>query len=106
MRMNIFVTPALVIAFTLSAFGAQTKLTGVLTDDMCTKKHMMPGKPNGDCVRECIKHGAKYVIVSDGKAIPVQGKEDQLSGLAGKKVIVSGELKGKTLVVTAVEPQP
>jgi hypothetical protein len=87
----------------LPVFASQITMTGVLTDIMCTKKHMMPGKRNADCVRECVKEGAKYVVVSSGKVVELFGKEQQLSDLAGKRVKVSGEMKGKTLVVAQVE---
>jgi hypothetical protein len=92
---------AALISTSLSA--KQTTITGVLTDDMCTKKHMMPGKPNADCVRECIKHGAKYVIVSSGKVGAVSGNTELLNAHAGKKVTLTGEVKGETFVVSSVD---
>jgi len=97
MNNKLLVIPALVIAFALSSFAAKTTVTGVLTDDMCTKKHMMPGKPNADCVRECIKHGAKYVVISQGKVLKLQADQATLNELAGKKVTIIGELKGDVL---------
>jgi hypothetical protein len=90
------------ISTTLAA-KQQTTITGVLTDDMCTKKHMMPGKPNADCVRECIKHGAKFVIVSSGKVVAVSGNTELLIAHAGKKVTLTGEVKGETFAVSSVD---
>ena len=92
-----------VIALVMSAYASQTTITGVLTDDMCTKKHMMPGKPNADCVRDCIKHGAKFVVVSEGKVLEISGNQEQFSAFAGKKVKLTGEVKGKTFVVASIE---
>ena len=103
MKTKIITIATLALAFSLSAFGSQATFTGVLTDDMCTKKHMMPGKPNADCVRDCTKHGAKYVVVSEGKVIELKGNQDQLSELAGKKIKVAGDLAGKTLTVASIE---
>ena len=103
MKTNIITIATLALAFSISAFASQTTLTGVLTDDMCTKKHMMPGKPNADCVRDCTKHGAKYVVVADGKVIELKGNQEQFNELAGKKIKVAGDLAGKTLVVTSIE---
>jgi len=40
------------------AFGAGQTLTGTLGDDMCGKKHMMPGKSDAECTRECVKAGS------------------------------------------------
>ena len=103
MKTKSFIILILVLVFVLSMFASQTTVTGVLTDDMCTKKHMMPGKPNADCVRDCIKHGAKFVVVSDGKVLEVTGSQEKLSEFAGKKVRVVGETKGKTLAVSSIE---
>lgn len=86
-----------------TAVFASTTITGVLTDSMCVRKHMMPGKTNADCVRECVKGGAKFVVVANGKPVEVKGHEDKLNALAGKKVKVTGEQKGSVLVVTSVE---
>ncbi|HYG99739.1 MAG TPA: hypothetical protein VD837_11460 [Terriglobales bacterium] len=91
---------SLMLATGISAFAAQTTVTGVLTDDMCTKKHMMPGKTNADCVRECLKHGAKLVLVSKGKVLELRGSEESLKELAGKRVTLTGEAKGQVFVVT------
>ncbi len=100
-------TKSLVILFTLVfamyLSASQTTVTGILTDDMCTKKHMMPGKPNADCVRECIKHGAKYVVVVQGKVLEVKGDKNKLESLAGKKVVLTGNLKGNVLLFTSAE---
>ncbi len=103
MKTKLFVIFVLVLTFALSSFAAQTTVTGILTDDMCTKKHMMPGKGNADCVRECIKHGAKYVVVADGRVLELSGNQEQLKELAGKKVKLTGEAKGKSFVVAHIE---
>lgn len=103
MKTKLFVILSLVLMFALSVFASQTTVTGFLTDNMCTKKHMMPGKPNADCVRDCIKHGAKYVIVADGKTIELTGNQEQFSTLAGKKVKVTGVMKGKSIATASIE---
>jgi hypothetical protein len=92
---------AALISSTLSA-TQQTTITGVLTDDMCTKKHMMHGKRNSDCVRDCIRHGAKYVIVTGGRVVELVGDIKLLGPHAGNKVTITGEMKGKTLAVGSV----
>ncbi len=94
----------LALFLSLSGLASQTTtVTGVLTDDMCTKKHMMPGKPNAECVRECIKHGAKYVVVSGGKVTELAGNKDKFNEFAGKKVKITGETNGTTLKVSSIE---
>lgn len=86
----------------VSAVAATTTLTGVITDNMCGAKHMMPGKSDAECTRGCVKHGAKFAVVADGKVIVLDGKTAELSALAGQKATVSGELKEDTLTVTSV----
>lgn len=103
MKTNLLVLLTLVLILALSVFGSQTTVTGVLTDNMCTKKHMMPGKPSADCVRDCIKHGAKYVVVADGKIREVTGKQGDFEALAGRKVRLTGEPKGKTFTAVSIE---
>ena len=103
MKTKLFVIFALVLTFALSSFTARATVTGILTDDMCTKKHMIPGKANADCVRDCIKHGAKYAVVSDGKVVPISGDPAKLGEFAGKKVTLIGEVKDGTLAVRSIE---
>ncbi len=87
----------------IPVMAATTTLTGVITDDMCGNTHtMLAGKPDADCVRECVKSGAKFAVVANGKLVLLTGKSSELSALAGKKATLSGELKGDTLTVTSV----
>jgi hypothetical protein len=84
------------------AMAATTTLTGVITDNMCGTKHMMPGKSDAECTRACVKRGAKFAVVADGKVIVLDGKASELGALAGQKATVTGELKGDTLTVSSV----
>jgi hypothetical protein len=86
----------------IPAMASTTTLTGVVTDDMCGNKHMMEGKPDAECIRACVKHGAKLAVLADGKVYVLAGKSAEVSALAGKKVTVRGELKGSTLTVSSV----
>jgi len=92
-----FVLPLLLLAST-AAFAAQT-LTGLVTDDMCGKKHMVPGKSDAECIRMCIKAGSKYALQAGDKLYVLTGDAKQLEGFAGKKVTISGDVSGKTLAV-------
>ncbi|MDR3763559.1 MAG: hypothetical protein P4M01_05630 [Acidobacteriota bacterium] len=91
------------LLFASTAMFAATTVTGVLTDSMCTRKHMMSGKTNAECVRECVKEGAKFVVLANGKSVELKGHEDKLNALAGKTIKVTGEMKGAVLVVSSVE---
>jgi hypothetical protein len=87
----------------LPALAATTTLTGTVTDDMCgAGKHMMPGKSDAECIRACVKSGAKYALAVNGKVYLLAGKTAQLDALAGKKATVKGDLDGKTLTVAAI----
>lgn len=86
----------------IPAMAATTTITGVITDEMCGREHMMPGKSNAECARACVKHGSKYVLMSEGKNYELAGKRSEVDALAGKKVTVSGDLNGSTLTVSSV----
>lgn len=93
---------AIALVFATSLSAAPQKLTGILTDSMCTKKHMISGNP-ADCVRECVKGGAKYVLVVSGKVYELQGDQKKFYDLAAQKVNVTGEIKGDKLAVSTIE---
>jgi hypothetical protein len=85
------------------AMAATTTLTGVITDDMCGAKHtMMQGKPDAECIRACVKSGAKFAVLSGGKVYVLAGKGSEVGALAGKKATISGDLKDNTLTVNSI----
>lgn len=86
----------------IPSLAATTTLTGVVTDDMCGQKHMMPGKSDAECTRACVKAGAKFAVFAGGKLYVLDGKASEVSALAGKKASVSGDLKGNILTVTSI----
>jgi hypothetical protein len=88
-------------AFQLARAAAQT-FEGVVSDSMCEKKHMMPGKSDADCIAECIKAGSAYVLVADNKVYTLTAKPGVLAAYAGKHVKVQGELKNNTITVAAI----
>ncbi len=99
--------PALVLTLTAGMLGgyavaASQTFTGRLTDSMCTKGHMMPGKSDADCVRECVKDGGHYVLVSGSKVLNLTGDQKRLNDLAGQQVKVTGELKGDTIAISTI----
>ncbi len=93
----------LVLFSSLALMAAPQIFTGVVTDDMCGKKHtMMPGKPDSECVRACVKAGSKYALLVGDKVYALSGDARSLDALAGKKAKVAGELKGNTIAVTSI----
>jgi hypothetical protein len=95
-----FMLPLLFLAST-AAFASQT-LTGVVTDDMCGKKHMVPGKSDAECIRMCIKSGSKYALQVGDKLYTLSGDTKKIDELAGKKVTVSGDVTGKSVAVKSI----
>lgn len=102
MKPTLVLATILLVASSLAA--TTTSLTGVLTDSMCTKKHMMSGKSNAECVRICVKDGANYVVVRGDKVYELKGDTKKFYALAGQKVKVSGDLKGNVFLVSAIAP--
>ena len=86
----------------ISAFGAEQTLKGVVSDSMCGRKHMMPGKSDAECIRECIKAKSKYALVSGGKIYTLQVPLAQGEEFAGKQVQVTGEVEGATVKGTKI----
>ena len=86
----------------IPAMAATATLTGIITDDMCGKKHMVAGKSDAECTRACVKRGAKFAVVVNDELYILDGKGAEVSALAGQKATVSGDLNGKTLTVSSI----
>ena len=85
------------------AVGATQTLTGMVTDDMCGKKHtMMPGKTDAECVRACVRAGSKYVLLVGDKMYVLKGDAKQIDSFAGKRVSVNGEVSGNAVSVASI----
>ena len=85
------------------ARAATQTFEGRVSDNMCEKKHMMPGKSDADCIKACIKAGSAYALVTDKKVYTLAGKSEDLGKLAGKHVTVQGELKQNTITVSSIQ---
>ncbi len=98
----------IIFAFlTLYSFAAASEtFTGTVTDTMCGKKHMSPGKSDGDCTRECMKSKGEwtYGLVVGDKVFSLAGNNQEFDSLAGRRVTITGELIGKSLVVQRIVP--
>jgi hypothetical protein len=86
----------------LPALAANTTLTGVVTDDMCGAKHMMPGKSDAVCTRACVKHGAHFAVLVNDKLYILNGKTAAVDALAGAKATVTGDLSGNVVTVASI----
>jgi hypothetical protein len=87
---------------------AEQTWTGKISDSKCKEKHMAAehdGKKmtDADCTTVCVKGGAKYVFVSDGKVYQLANQSSKtLASHAGQEVQLTGEMKGDTITATKV----
>jgi hypothetical protein len=82
--------------------AASQTIDGIVSDSMCGKKHMMPGKTDAQCVQECIKSGSSYALVAGDKVYTLAGKPQTIAPFAGKRVHVEGNLKANTITITSI----
>ncbi len=86
------------------AASVQT-FTGKVSDTMCGAKHH-EGIPPADCVRACVKHGAKYALIVGDKVYTLdtsnQAELDKLGNLAWEEAKVTGTANGDTIAVESV----
>lgn len=99
----------LVLIFTMlllavSAVAAPQTLAGTITDTMCGKKHMLPGKSDAECVRECMKSKGNwtYGLVVGDKVYGLAGDKRQFDAFAGKRVKVTGEVSRSSIAVQTI----
>ncbi len=111
---SLLVGLAAAMLFSAPAWAAEQTWTGKISDSMCGASHksaMEHGKKkmsDADCTRACVKGGAKYVLVHEGKVIPIANQD--FSGLeehAGQTVRVTGEMTDGNITVAKIEkPAP
>ena len=87
------------------AIRAQAEQTwkGAISDSNCNAKHPA-GEHDGkkmtdaDCTGVCVKKGAKYVFVSDGKVFQLANQSSKtIAAHAGQQVELTGTIKGDTI---------
>jgi hypothetical protein len=86
--------------------GPEQTWTGKISDSMCKDKHPA-GEHEGkkmteaDCTNVCVKKGAKYVFVSDGKVYQLANQNSKtIASHAGQEVKLTGTMKGDTISAT------
>ena len=101
-RCLIFLTIALVLIAAVSVMAASQTFTGVLSDSMCGAKHMLPGRTDAECTRECVKANGKYALVVDKNVYTLSGSLQEAPSLAGKQVRITGDKSGDTIAVKSI----
>ena len=96
----------------LASFTSAAEMTwrGQISDSMCGGSHakMMGAHPDAkmtahDCTNACVKSGAKYVFISNGKTYNIANQDDaDLQVHAGHTVMLTGSMDGDTITVTKI----
>ena len=99
------------LGFVLSVSVAAQKApeqtwTGKISDSNCKDKHPA-GEHDGkkmtdaDCTKVCVKKGAKYVFVSEGKVYQLANQSSKtIASHAGQEVQLTGRMSGDTITAT------
>jgi len=107
---SLFIGAAAAVLFSTPVWGAQQTWMGKISDSNCGASHKAAiehgGKKMSDaeCAKACVKAGAKYVFVHEGKVIPITNQD--FSGLeenAGYTVHLTGEMTGDSITISKIE---
>lgn len=89
--------------------AAEQTWTGQISDSLCGAKHEEAAEgqgkmPDRDCTLACVRGGSKFVLVTDGKIVPIANQDlADLTTHAGQMVKVTGELKNGAIAVSKIE---
>jgi hypothetical protein len=92
----------------LAASALAATMTGVISDSMCGASHAKmtsghAGLTDRACAQACVKAGAKYVFVADGKVYNIANQNfADLEKNAGESVSLTGDVAGDTITVSKV----
>ena len=108
--MKKFVSIFIASAFLSVTAAFAATWTGKISDSMCGAHHKSSAE-HGDakmtdrqCTEACIKNGAKYVFVSQGKVYSIDNQDYAgLAEHAGHTVKLTGDMTGDSLKVSDIE---
>lgn len=110
---KLFLSLTISAGWAVSAFAADQTWTGKISDSMCAADHTKMSSQHSDsakktsdrdCTLACVKGGAKYVFVSEGKVYNIDNQD--YAGLqqhAGHTVRLTGEMTGDAIKVSGIE---
>lgn len=101
-----WITLLFVIVLATFLFAAKAEsFTGIVSDAMCGKKHMMEGDPAA-CLRACVQKGSKYALIVGDKVYTLDTQDKTalatLDQLANKKATIRGQANGDEIEVSSV----
>ena len=106
--MAMVVALGVVVSMSVGAKAAEQTWMGKISDSNCNAKHDTSehdGKKmtEAECTSMCVKKGAKYVFVSDGKVYQLANQHSKtIASHAGQQVQLTGEMKGDTITATKI----
>jgi hypothetical protein len=105
LALSLIVLALIAILMPVSFAAKAQSYTGIVSDAMCGKKHMMEGDPAA-CLRACVQKGSKYALVV-GDTVYTLDTEDKtalatLDKLANQKATVKGQANGEEIEVISV----
>jgi len=105
MKKLLLICLALCVMFVLAGItfaAGTTTVNGIVSDSKCGAKNA--GEKGAECTKECVKKGAKLVVVTDGdqKVVAVDNP-DVLTGHEGHHVAVTGTMNGDSMHVDSVK---
>jgi hypothetical protein len=100
-------TVSLVTILAIPGIAAEQTWTGQISDSICGAKHAVAdhGKQMSDreCAQACVKKGAQYVLVADGKIYKLINHDADMAAHAGHTVRVTGDLNSETIRISKIE---
>ncbi len=106
---SLFFGIAAAVLLSAPARASQQTWTGNISDSNCGASHKAAMEHGGkkmtdaECTKACVKAGAKYVFVHEGKVIPISNQD--FAGLeehAGHTVHLTGELTAGNITVSKI----
>jgi|SRR5882724_11926681 len=86
-----------------SAANNMKTLTGVISDAVCGRKHVMPGRSDFECTKECVHRGSQHALIVGEKVYILEGSPaDKVDEFGGARVLVSGKVQGDIIRVKSV----
>jgi hypothetical protein len=103
---TVVLSTGLAVVPSVAADNSTQTFTGKVSDAMCGAKHTEGEIAPADCVRDCVKKGAKYALVVGDKVYNLgtsdQAALDELNKLAWEQAKVTGTANGDTIAVKSV----
>ena len=82
--------------------GHTRALQGVVSDTSCNAKHVSKDRTAAECARVCVRHGARYALISGESVYLLDGNLSEMDHYAGQRAEVVGLLDGDLLMVRSI----